>query len=328
MPDDIEQSNIVDELDEWITPTPLSDPVLTAIFQNAEVSGFVMRSLLNATLEDSGDKPISKVVTVTPQSVHSDTSSRGFRIDVKTWTEDGEIALFEVQLKPFSAMVERALLYAEQALASDAKRGQELEEVASAMPKVIVVNMLEKAIRKTGGFHQVVELLYKEPPYERATDKLSIHNLELDKFRKMEKLEEEKAGTPLRCWLSAICRSQDTKKPMTEVVKMDPELQAYYDIDPGFAQFVERHGVVAAMPDIRNAYRRWEYDQILDRLDEERRVAEHKAEVAEGELRGEATATKIMKLFIQKKQPEEISTELSIPIKKVTSILKESGLID
>ena len=69
---------------------------------------------------------------------------------------------------------------------------------------------------------------------------------------------------------------------MTVVVKMDPELQAYYDNDPGFAQFVERHGVVAVMPGISSAYRWWEYDQILDSLDEERHVVEHEAQVAEG----------------------------------------------
>jgi len=32
---------------------------------------------------------------------------------------------------------------------------------------------------------------------------------------------------------------------------MEPELQEYYDNDAGFAQFVQRHGVVAAMPDIK-----------------------------------------------------------------------------
>ena len=42
-----------------------------------------MKSLLNATLEDSGDSPVSEVISVTHQSVHSMTSERGFRIDVE-----------------------------------------------------------------------------------------------------------------------------------------------------------------------------------------------------------------------------------------------------
>ena len=273
------------ELDEWITPPPLSDPVLTAIFQNAEVSGLAMRSFLNATLEDSGDKPISEVVTVTPQSIHSETSSRGFRIDVEAWTESGEIALVEVQLKPFATTIERALLYAEQALASRAKRGDNLSQVTFAMPKVIVLNILEKALRDVGGYHQIVEMLYRELPYQRATDKLTIHNLELDKYRKTD---NNIPATPLQCWLTAICKSQDEKKPLMEVVNMDSELQAYYDEDPGFAQFVKRHGAVASMPEIRKAYRRYEYDLILDKLDEERRLAEMEEKLAKGIAESEA----------------------------------------
>ena len=94
-----------EELDALVTPTPLSDPVFTAIFQNANVSGLAMRSFLNATLESSGDSPVSEVVAVTPQSIHSETSERGFRIDVEAWTASGETALVEVQLTPFTATI-------------------------------------------------------------------------------------------------------------------------------------------------------------------------------------------------------------------------------
>jgi len=271
--------------DDWITPAPLSDPVFTAIFQNAEVSGLAMRSLLNATLEDSGDRPISEVVAVTPQAIHSDTSSRGYRVDVEAKTESGEIALVEVQIKPFTTTVERALLYAEQALASRAKRGDKLEQVTKSMPRVIVVNLLEKALRDTGRFHQIVELLYREPPYQRATEKLMIHNLELDKFREHIK---DKPTTKLECWLFAVCASQDENKPLKEVVKMHPELQAFYDEDPGFAQFIDRYGEVASIPEIRKAYRRYEYDQILDALEEERRAEAVKKQIDEGIAEGKA----------------------------------------
>jgi len=308
-----------EELDVWITPTPLSDPVITAIFQNAEVSGLAMRSFLNATLGDSGDNPVREVVTVTPQSIHSETSSRGFRIDVEACCEDGEIALVEVQLKPFSATVERGLLYAEQALASGAKRGEKLARVISAMPKVIVVNILEKALRGVGGFHQVAEVSYREPPYQRATDKFAMHNIELDKYRRTC---IDNPATPLQCWLTAICRSQDKKKPLMEVVKMEHELQAYYNSDPGFAQFVERHGAVASMPDVRKAYRRWEYDIILDRLDEERRAAEMEARLAESEAKGKADSQMeiALKAFAGLKRGRSLSD--------IVDTLKEFGIPD
>ena len=305
---------------EQETPTPLSDPVLTAIFQNADVSGLAMESFLNATLGDSGDKPVSRVVEVTPQSVHSNTSDRGFRIDVKASTDVGEIALIEVQITPFAATVERDLLYSEQVLAGSAKRGDRLERVVAGMPRVIVVNILEHAIRKTGGYHQVIELTYREAPHERATDRLTIHNLELDKFRK-----EEREGrlTPLQCWLMALHRAQDGKKLLSEVVEMDKQLKAYYDSDPGFAQFVDRHGAVADLPEIRQAYRRWQYDVICDALDKQRRDEEHKAQLerskaegraegkAEGRSEGEmAIATNAFAVMKNGRSPDDIAQTL------------------
>ena len=177
------------ELEAWIMPTPLSDPVFTAIFQSADVSGLAMKSLLNATLEDSGDKPVSEVISVTPQSIHAETSMRGYRIDVEAKMVGGEIA--------------------------------------------------------------------------RTTK--SLHH-----------------------WLTAICRAQDNKLSLMEVVKMDSQLQEFYKADPGFAQFVERHGFVAASPEVRKAYRRWEYDMILDKLEEERKVADQAAQVEEGRAEGRA----------------------------------------
>ncbi|MCL1913018.1 MAG: hypothetical protein FWG10_03835 [Eubacteriaceae bacterium] len=133
-------------------------------------------------------------------------------------------------------------------------------------------------MRKTGGFHQVVEMLYREPPYERATDRLQIHNLELDKYRKAV----DEPASPLQCWLSAICRSQDSQKPLKEVVEMDPKLNEYACHDEGFAQFIERHGFVAATPEVRKAYRRWQYDVMLDKLHEERMAQEQERQLAEG----------------------------------------------
>ena len=117
---------------------------------------------------------------------------------------------------------------------------------------------------------------------------------------------------------------------------MDEELQEFYDIDPVFAQFVERHEAVAAMPEIRKAYRRWEYDMMLDRLDEERRAAQLDAQLAEsmavGEARGvaigEVRIKQIVILFMQNKSPSEISNELCISLEKVTDTLHELGLLD
>ena len=279
-PDDEAAANIV--------PTPLSDPVLMAIFQDVDVSGLAMGSLVNATLQDSGDNPISEIISVTPQRVHPSTGDRGYRVDVEAKSSDDKIVIFEVQLSPFMSTVERNLLYAEQHLVSKAKRGETLKEVTEAMPQVILINILEKSVRKLGGFHQVVELSYREPPYERATDKFEMHNLELDKFRK---LDQEKPANPLHLWLTALCRAQDAKTTMMEVVKMDTQLQTFFDSDPGFAQFVNRHEEVVAMPEVRNEFLRWQIEQIINDLERQRVEAKSRAE---GEAKKQVEVAKNM----------------------------------
>ena len=99
---------------------------------------------------------------------------------------------------------------------------------------------------------------------------------------------------------------------------MDPELQEYYDNDPGFAQFVQRHGAVAAMPDIRKAYRRWEYDVILDRLDEERRVAEVETRLAESEAKGK----------VEVKTEGKTETQMEIALKAFAGMKKGKSMSD
>jgi hypothetical protein len=44
---------------------------------------------------------------------------------------------------------------------------------------------------------------------------------------------------------------------------MDANLKQFYKLDPGFAQFVDRHGLVAADPKVRRYYDLWLLDQAL-----------------------------------------------------------------
>ena len=66
---------------------------------------------------------------------------------------------------------------------------------------------------------------------------------------------------------------------------MDAALQEYYRNNLGFAQFADRHAQVSAEPEVRQAYRRWQYEQVIDALEKERLIAESEAR---GEARGKA----------------------------------------
>jgi predicted transposase/invertase (TIGR01784 family) len=266
------------ELAPNVAPPPLADPVFTKLFLNVEVGGLAMKELLNATLEDSGDVLIGDIISLKPQTIHPDTSSRAFRIDVEATTVKGEVAITEVQLNRFASMIERDLLYSEQAFAMPAKIGAKLKDVIFTMPRVVVLNILDFDLRKNGkNFHQVVDMAHREEPRERATDKFEIHNLELKKFRRIK----PDLSKPLHCWLTAICKAQDQQISVKEVIEMDATLQEYYGSNPGFAQFTDRHAQVSADPEIRKDYRRWQYEQVINALERERTLAE-------GEARGEA----------------------------------------
>jgi hypothetical protein len=52
--------------DDGLPLPPLADPVISMIFKNEDVSGLAMLELVNAVLADSGDKPVSKILNVTP----------------------------------------------------------------------------------------------------------------------------------------------------------------------------------------------------------------------------------------------------------------------
>jgi predicted transposase/invertase (TIGR01784 family) len=242
-------------------PPPLANVVFTGIFQDVAVSGKAVKSFVNACLLDSGDDLIDEVQSVTPESSHSSTGERDYRIDVEATTVSGAKIYIDVQLQSYLAMTRRSLLYAEQGLASRAHKGEKLPQVTKQMPRVLVVNILDFAIRKSEhDFHQVVELYYRKLPHERADDLLAIHHLELSEFRKIV----TDYSNPLHCWLLALVRAQDQCIFVREVVEMDQNLKTYYDADPGFAQFVDRHGLVASDPKTKSEYKHWLINQIAD----------------------------------------------------------------
>jgi hypothetical protein len=248
--------------DSKFIPPPLANTVFTGIFQDAAVSGLAMKSLLNACLANSNDEPIDDIQSLTPERTHTATGVRDYRIDVEATTTSGTKLYVDVQLNKFSAMIRRSLLYAEQGLAGEAYKGEIIHHVAANMPRVLVVNILDFVLRKfEPNFHQIVELFYRTPPHERADDILAIHNIQLPRFRAIT----PDYGNPFHCWLLGLTKAQDQNIFLKEIIEMDLNLKEYYETDPGFAQFVERHSQVASDPEIKKAYKYWLIHQITER---------------------------------------------------------------
>ena len=70
----------------------------------------------------------------------------------------------------------------------------------------------------------------------------------------------------------------DGNKLMKEVVMGEPELKSFYDHEPGFLQFVERHALVAGDPETRREYDTWRHEQWLRALDLRDKINEGRAE--------------------------------------------------
>jgi hypothetical protein len=177
-------------------------------------------------------------------------------------------------------MNERNMLYSLYSLGSKARRGDDLKYVIAQMPRVISLNILDFVLRPSGkNFHQVGELVYRELPYELLVDRFAVHHLQLPLFRNID----PDYTIPLHNWLKALTMAQDLKKSLKEVITMEARLQEFYDYDLGFAQFVERHGIVASDPKVREEYDLWRIEQLVTMEEAFRNRAEGKAEgITEG----------------------------------------------
>jgi hypothetical protein len=89
-------------------------------------------------------------------------------------------------------------------------------------------------------------------------DRLEIHMVKLPLFKAMA---PDFKKSP-RCWLTAIVRVRGRGKSLREVVGMDPALKEFCEDDPGFAQFVDRYGIVASTPEMLKAYNDWQIAQM------------------------------------------------------------------
>jgi hypothetical protein len=273
---------------------PFADPVIEAVFANEAVAGLAMRSFINAVLTHTGDRPIGEVVRLTPQKTVPNVLARGYRLDLDARSGDGSIADTEVQFRKMD-MNNRAFLTGGRLIGEQAEKGQRLETVLAQMPRVIVINVCLFGLRGTHkGFHQPVELAYRLPDeetggYERASDRLEIHNLELPKFEKHilpELTGKSYSGSEpkIHYWLWAMWKSQRESITMKEVIQMEPALKSFAETDAGFAQYTERYEDISRDDRIRLQYAMW--TEGMSALDQAR--FEGKSEgIAEGEARGE-----------------------------------------
>ncbi|MDR1309249.1 MAG: Rpn family recombination-promoting nuclease/putative transposase [Deltaproteobacteria bacterium] len=122
-----------------------------------------------------------------------------------------------------------------------------------------MIDILDFVLRPSSkNFHQLVGFFYLDDPIEWASDKLEIHQIQLPLFKTIV----PDFNNPLHCWLTAIGRARDQGRSLKGAVEMDQVLKEFCEADLGFAQFVDRYGVVASTPEMLKAYDDWQKAQI------------------------------------------------------------------
>jgi predicted transposase/invertase (TIGR01784 family) len=201
--------------------------------------------------------------------------ARGYRVDVEATTDAGEIIVVEVQLQDFRLINERLLLYCQSNFASIPKVDERLIDALKRLPRIIGLTILDFTLYGTGSdFHQIGELVYWKEPRNRITDRFQIHRLVPPKFR----ISKPNFKNSLHCWLTAICKAQEGKASLKEIVEMDVNLKKLYSGAQGFAQFVDHYNLVASDPETREQYKRWQTERMVMAAEQEIRRAEHRAE--------------------------------------------------
>ena len=252
--------NPIDPNDPNLILSPLADPVVSAIFANAEVAGLASESIIMATLKAENEPVlVGKIISVTPQRTHSSPKRRGCRVDVDIGTDSNEIVRYEIQIAPEMHIMVRNLFSVAHLLTENSTRGDTSAQMAAKMPKVIYINLLGYILRKLNkDMVQPFKVMYTKPPSEVAVPNFSGYNIQLPRLLEMD----TDFNNDLYCWGYTLYTAHLEKKTIQEVVSMTPELQTFAGRDVGFQQFCDRYETVSANPETRREYAMW-FDEAL-----------------------------------------------------------------
>jgi len=211
------------------------------------------KSIINATFGNDGRTPISSITEMRKQDAFApqEYGGRGSRLDVTASDGGGNLFNIEVQVKPDTDMLRRSMFYSSNMLVRAAEGGKGFS--FGSLPSVTVINILDFVLRKNGpGFYQPIALAYKNGVREIADDLLTIYNIELPKFREIEKLD---INNPLHRWLYYL--DNGYLYPEDEIVR---EVIA---MDNGIRRYEEEYRRRIIDPDLLVQYQDYIYNKMV-----------------------------------------------------------------
>ena len=309
-----------EEMNPNLNLSPLADPVINAIFANAQVSGLAAESFIKAILEaddESNGILKGKIISVTPQSSFSDPFNRGCRVDVYVETNDNERIIIEINIYPDKTIIHRDFLAASHIFRSSSVKGDTAVQMAARMPRTIFINVLTDNIRSDNkDIIQPVKVMFTKAPIRSAMPQFSIYNIQLPQVQEAKPDFEN----GLYCWCYTLYTAHKENKSIQEVLKMTPELAAYAEHEPGYAQFCNRYDLVASNPDTRHKYFLWYMNQLRE---EGRRITAIEQGIEQGIEKGleQGRLVKLLGLIQRKKiklkTREQIINDLELEVDEI-----------
>ena len=240
--------------------SPLADPVIAAIFANAELAGLASESIANAVFNNvKEDELRGNVVNVTPQRIHSSPTERSCFVDLETITDADEYGRTEVQTTPDKNIMVRGLFSAAHKFVENSNKGDTSAELAAKMPRVFNINLLCYNLRTTNkDLVQPYKIVYTKKPIEVAIPHFRGYNIQLPRILEMKANFKD----PLFCWCYALYTAHVEEKTLQEVISMSAALQRFEKRDAGFRQFCNRYGAVCADPEVRKQHALWYADKL------------------------------------------------------------------
>jgi len=263
--------------------SPLDNPMVEAMYPDAEHAGLMAGSLIQAVLRH-GVETFGEVKSVTPQSFHRDSpKERGWRVDVKVEDTAQKFVVKEFQLRFDPSMFQRGLMEAYQVFAKYIELGTKTGDIAEVMPQVVVINILDYPLPDTDGYYfQPIHIRFDRPPRNIAIPQFSVYNIVLPAVPNAA----PDFSDPLYCWAYLYYAMHTDKKSPEEVFKMQAELKTYADTDDGMRQFCERFNYCASSPDVRRDYHNYQMSEMKYR-------GELRGAAMLGEQRGEQRGIEI-----------------------------------
>jgi len=221
--------------------SPLADPVVSAMYANAEVAGLAMESLIRVVLESDNEQLKGKIQSLTPQSTYASARKRGCRVDIKSETDSNEKIIAEIQVKIDRSIMKRDLFAASHIFTETSTRGDTPSQMAMKMPRVIFINILGYNIREDNTeMIQPFKMMYTKEPKMVAIPNFSGYNVQLPRILEME----ADFSNGLYCWAYTLYTAHVKSKTVQEVLAMTPVLQEYAELDKGYRQFCDRYQLV------------------------------------------------------------------------------------